>query len=293
MIVGLGLALGAGCAQGQGQGQGQGTARRALRYADESQAAYARAMTLFEAEEWPEATDAFRAIKREYGLSRSGALAELRLADIDFRQEKWAEALQGYRAWIRYHAGQAEAAYARFMIARCYVEQVPEDWVLVPSSAERDQSTVHDAEGALSRFLQQHPRATEAAEARTLLRRMRLLMARHELYVADFYASRERWNAAISRLLGVVEDFEDAGVVPEALLTLGEVYLRAGRTPEARGAFEELLQAHGRSPQAPAARTLLARAGRGAVIPVRAAPEAVPEAEAGAEPEPEAESATP
>jgi outer membrane protein assembly factor BamD len=250
-------------------------------------------MTLFEAEEWPEATDAFRAIKREYGLSRAGSLAELRLADIDFRQEKWAEALQGFRAWIRYHGGQPEAAYARFMIARCYVEQVPEDWLLVPSSAERDQSTVHDAEGALARFLQQHPRATEAAEARVLLRRMRLLMARHELYVADFYASRNRWNAAVSRLLGVVENYEDVGVVPEALLSLGEVYLRAGRVPEARGAFEELVSAHGRSRQAAAARTYLARAGRGASIPVRVAAQA--EATAGADPEssPEPESATP
>src|SRR5579883_908277 len=103
-------ALGSGCG---GSVQHPHTA---MHYAEEAQQRYEHGMQLMRDEQWAEATEAFRGVRREYGLSRWGWLAELRIADIDFKQDKFAEALSGYRNWVRYHPTQPDAVYAHFMI---------------------------------------------------------------------------------------------------------------------------------------------------------------------------------
>lgn len=265
-LILLGLA-GAGCAS-----TGASSGRSAMHYSDEAQQAYEDAMTHYRDESWPEALEAMRRVRQEYSSSRWGWLAELRIADIDFKQERYTEALSGFRAWIRYHASQSEATYAHFMIARCHVAQLPDDWFLTPPSYERDLSSAHDAEGALTRFLRDHSDSEHATEARRVLGDVRRMLAQHELYVANFYASRERWTAAVSRLRGLLEGYEGSGVEPRALLALGEILLRTGQQPEARGAFRELIEGHPDSNEVAAARRYLTVAGEGPVVAVDRGP---------------------
>lgn len=258
---------GAGCASSSAS-----RGRSAMHYSDEAQQAYEDAMALYRDESWPEALEAMRRVRQEFSSSRWGWLAELRIADIDFKQERYTEALSGFRSWIRYHASQSEATYANFMIARCHVAQLPDDWFLTPPSYERDLSSAHDAEGALTRFVRDHGDSEHATEARRILGDVRRMLAQHELYVADFYASREHWSAAMSRLRGLLDGYEGSGVEPRALLALGEILLRTGRQPEARGAFRELIEGHPDANEVAAARRYLSVAGEGPVVAVDRGP---------------------
>lgn len=246
--------------------------------AEEADQNYHRAMDLYRDESWPEATEAFRAIQRANATSRVATLAELRLADIEFRQERYTEALAAFRSWLRYHPGHAEAPYARFMIARCHLEQLPEDWFLTPPSWERDLSAAHDAETALARFVRDHGTSEHGPEARRHLRHVREVLARHEVYVANFYSSRDHYAAAASRLLGVLANFHDSGLEPLALLRLGEVYLRMNHAADARGAFTQLVEAYPNAAETAAAREHLRRLGPGDATPVR--PEGAPATDA-------------
>jgi outer membrane protein assembly factor BamD len=256
----LGAGLGAsGCAS-----SGQVRANRTI--TDEAEARYEAAMVRLRDEEWPEAQEAFRAVRTEYSGSRWGWLAELRLADIEFRQERFTEALTQYRSWIRYHPTQREAVYAHFMIAKCYVAQMPEDWLLVPPSWERDMSAVHDAESALARFVREYPESDNLAEAQRLLGQVRQLLARHEMYVAEFYANRERWEASIGRYRGAIATFDNPDIRARALLQLGEVYLRTRRFAEARGAFGFLVTEYPARAEAASARLHLTRLGDGDTV---------------------------
>ncbi len=264
LVVSLMVFAPAGCAETPA------VAHPAVHYADEAHHHYDEAMALYDESQWVEANDAFRAVRRDYGLSHWGWLADLRIADIDFKQEKYTEALSGYRSWVRYHPTQPEAVYAHFMIARCYYAQIPDDWFLVPATWERDQSTVHDAVTALQRFVTDHPHAEQITEARRLLHNARESLARHEVYVARFYVSRQRYPAAISRLLGVLENFDDSTAGPSALMQLGEIYLRTNRRDEARGAFTQVVDVYPTSEEVFAARRYLAFVGQGPIVPVGA-----------------------
>lgn len=231
--------------------------RSAANYSDRARREYEAAMTLFDAGEWTEAQEAMQRVKREFGVSRWGWLAELRLADIDYRTEKYTEAVSAYRSWIRYHPTQPEVTYARFMIAKSHFQQIPQDWFLAPAAWERDLGTALDAQDSLRIFLRDNGQSPFAEEARELLRRTRAILARGEIYVADFYLARGLHEAAISRLRTVLESFSGSGLEPEALLKMGEVYLSQGRTREAREAFESLLENFSSSEFAPSARRYL------------------------------------
>lgn len=214
-------------------------------------------MQLFNGEEWTDAQEALQRVKREFGVSRWGWLAELRLADIDFRTEKYAEAVGAYRSWIRYHPGQPEVTYARFMIAKAHFKQIPEDWALVPTAWERDLGGAQDAQDALRNFIRDYGQSEYAAEARELLRRARAVLARGEIHVADFYQRRNQNEAALTRLRTVLENFSGSGLEAEALLKLGELYLSMGREREAREAFTSLVEHFATSEYLPTARRYL------------------------------------
>jgi outer membrane protein assembly factor BamD len=223
-------------------GCGATTQRSTLQYSDRARREYESAMQLFAGEEWTDAQEAFQRVKREFGVSRWGWLAELRLADIDFRTEKYAEAVGAYRSWIRYHPGQPEVTYARFMIAKAHFQQIPQDWALVPSAWERDLGSAQDAQDALRNFIRDYGQSEQATEARELLRRARAVLARGEIHVAEFYLRRNQHDAAVARFRTVLENYSGSGVEAEALLKLGELYLSMGRESDAREAFSSLVE---------------------------------------------------
>lgn len=214
-------------------------------------------MTLFEAGEWTDAQESMNRVKREFGVSRWGWLAELRLADIDFRMEKYPEAVSSYRSWIRYHPTQPEVTYARFMIAKSHFMQIPNDWFLIPSSWERDLGVALDAQDSLRGFLRDNADSEYGAEARRLLQQTRAVLARGEISVAEFYLARGQHEAAIARLRTVLESYSGSGLEAQALLKIGEVYMAQGRPREAREAFQSLIESFADSEFAPSARRYL------------------------------------
>lgn len=224
-----------------------------LAYGDRARAEYDAALELYNGGDYDGARERFRQVRRDYALSSWGWQAELRLADIDFKQEHFSEAITAYRAWIRYHSAQAQVGYARFMIAKCYYAQIPTDSIVTPAPWERDLSSASDAEDALVRFVRDNPNTEHTAEARQLLRSTRNTLARAEIAVAEFYASRQHYDAAIARLRSVLENYRDSGREAEALLRIGETLLTMNRRDDAREAFAGVLRSYADSTFAAAA----------------------------------------
>jgi outer membrane protein assembly factor BamD len=214
---------------------------RNLNYGDRARRAYESAMETFNGGDMVDAAEQLRRVRRDFGLSRWAWLADLRLADVDFRQEHYSNAITAYRAWIRYHPTQPEVAYANYMIARCYYAQIPDDWFLAPPSWERDASSAHDAEDAFVHYLEEFPNSEYAAGARDYLAHVRRVLALAEINVADYYASRQRYEAAISRLQGALDTYRGSGLEAQTLLRIGETYLQMGRRDEARLSFQTIV----------------------------------------------------
>lgn len=233
-------------------------ARTALSYTADAKRAYDEAMKEFQSHNWIESQALFREVKRKYHYSKFAKLAELRIADADFEQEKYSEAIRGYRQFVHDHRSDAEeVAYARSRIAEAQYKQISESFLL-PTADERDQAVILDAFKELKGYVHDYPNSKESPKIRELLAEVTARLMRHELYVARFYLARDNFQAAVYRIQYAMrnfaagptsgEDAVDSGLEAEALLLLGEVYLKMKKYPEARETFGAILREYPRSP---------------------------------------------
>lgn len=233
----------------------------ALNYGDKARRAYAEALDDFFDGECLQAEPAFRNVRRQYPYTRFAALAELRVADCMHKDGKYAEAIQAYEQFIRYRPSHVEVPYARFMVALCYYEQIPSDWLLAPPAYEREQRPTHDALRLLRRFIVDFPNDPLVGRAQRMAHDAIHLLAAHEMYVARFYLDGDHPLAAIGRLRTLLTTYPTSGYEPEALMLLGETYLDMSDPDQAKRAFQELAQRYPNSEYAPPAKRHLAELG--------------------------------
>jgi outer membrane protein assembly factor BamD len=235
-------------------------AKTALGYTEDAKRAYDTAMEQYKAKAWIEAQTMLREVKRKYSYSKWARQAELRIADADYEQEKYPEAIHEYKDFIHAHrSDDDDVAYARSRIAEATYAQIPESF-LMPAAEERDQGTVVDAYKEFKSFLVDYPDSKQTQHVRELITQVLGRLVRHELYVARYYLDRENYDATIARIqyalknyAGELERLRTSSGAPsdlegEALLLLGQTYLRMHKWTDARQAFESVLQGDPRSP---------------------------------------------
>lgn len=225
-----------------------------LGYGDRAQAAYVAALTDFYDEDCLLAEPAFGEVRRQYPYSRFAALAELRIADCQFRDAKYPEAIQSYREFIRYRPSHPEVPYAHFRTGLAHFEQIPADWLLSPPSHERDQHFTQESLRLFRRFILDYPEDPLLGRAQEMVQRAVAMLAEHEFYVANFYADLGRPKAVAGRLRTLLRSYPDSGLDAAALLLLGETYLQLSDGRRARAAFEELVDRYPNSEEAGTAR---------------------------------------
>ena len=243
------LLLGAAC--------GGADKRDNLTTGDAARRAYEDALVDYQSGDCVEAEPLLREVRRQYPFTRFAALAELKLADCLFEEDKYIEAISGYRQFIRQRPSHVEVPYAQLMIAKASYEQIPSDWLLAPPSHERDQASTESTLNELQTFLRLYPQDPRVAEAKQLLQHARDLLARRELYVADFYRGREHPEAAVGRLRNLLSAYAGSSLEPQALYMLGEVYADMKQTDASQKAFRELVTRFPKSEEAESARSSL------------------------------------
>jgi outer membrane protein assembly factor BamD len=97
---------------------------------------------------------------------------------------------------------------------------------------DRDPSAAQEAILAFNRLLRAYPQSPYNDEAREQVKSAREFLAKHEMYVADFYINIELYPQAIGRLQYIMDNYSDSEVAPKAsqLLTM----LQAGTPPKGK-----------------------------------------------------------
>jgi outer membrane protein assembly factor BamD len=227
-----------------------------LSYTEDARAAYEEAMDSYREKDWESARALFTEVKKLFPQSRFARLAELRIADIDFAQDKFTEAIGSYRTFVTNHRHDREVEYARYRLAKALYFDV-DDTIFLPPAEERDQGTASEAHRELKSFLKQYPRSRYRRDAEYMLDVITGRLVRHELYVARYYRKRDNLEAALARIDYATKTFPASGLDAEAIMLRGETLLMMNRRPEAKKAFETVIKEYG-APFADAARNFLA-----------------------------------
>jgi len=155
-------------------------------------------------------------------------------------------------------------SYARSKVAEAQYKEIS-DSLLLPAAEERDQAAIQSAYKELRGYLHDYPDSKESRRMRALVEEVATRLIRHELYVARFYLHRDNYDAAVGRILFAIKFYaapegplESRGLEPEALVLLGETYLKMHRWGEAREAFDAVLERYPTSTQTVQAKNYLA-----------------------------------
>lgn len=227
-----------------------------------------------ESKNYPEAQSYFEFVRTKFPYLDAAKEAELRLADADFERDRFIEARDRYQNFTRLHPTHARVEYANYRAALTHYKEIPSDFFLLPPASEKDQVEVRNALVSMSDFLRLHPKSEYAAEAKKVVTEVKLRLAEHELYVADFYAKRGRWPAVVSRLGVVEKSYSGIGLDERVAFGLYEAHLKLKDEAKARDALARYVAAAPDADGAKRARKLL----DGTAAPAPAAPAPAPDA---------------
>jgi outer membrane protein assembly factor BamD len=203
---------------------------------------YEKGLAELKDENYPEALRYFNYVKQKFPFSKYAPLAELAVADTQFERETYQEAIDSYKSFIRLRPKHEKVSdgYASFRIAECYVKEMPDDWVIMPPSYEKDQAAVFDALRELNNVLERFPESTYAKDAREYRKKVLHRLIDHEVFVARFYLGQGHPKGAVLRISEALRRYPDSGRDAELLLTLGETQLEMGNPASAKQTFQRI-----------------------------------------------------
>lgn len=168
----------------------------------------------------------FQEVERQHPYSQWATQSQLMIAYAHYQGLEYSEAIAVLDRFIELHPGNAQIAYAYYLRAMCYYEQIVD--------VGRDQGAATAALEHLEEVVRRFPQTSYAHDAYFKLPLVRENLAGKEMEIGRFYLWREQYPAAILRFQSVVEDFQSTSHVPEALHRLIESYWALGLTGEAQ-----------------------------------------------------------
>jgi outer membrane protein assembly factor BamD len=168
----------------------------------------------------------FNDIEQNTPYSPWATNAQLMHGYTEYLRSHYTDSISALDRYIDLHPADRDIAYAYYLRALCYYEQI--------SDVERDQSTTHDAIGALQEVVNRFPDSAYARDAQLKIDLCEDQLAGHEMVIGKYYEKQHLYAAAIGRYQTVVNDYQTTNHTAEALERLVEIYLKLGLTDEAR-----------------------------------------------------------
>lgn len=150
-------------------------------------------------------------VKNRFPYSTYATMAELAIADVQFRSESYAEAQVSYQNFRELHPRHARIDYVIFQTGMSYYQQLPETF-------DRDITLANDAIYSYNELIRRFPSSEYYQQAQEYRRKAFTMLAEKELYIADFYFKQEFFDSALLRYESAYKKYPGFGLEPRALL---------------------------------------------------------------------------
>jgi outer membrane protein assembly factor BamD len=187
---------------------------------------YNNGIDALNAQRYETANDQFNLVEQNYPYSTWAVNAQLMQGYTQYLQNKYTDAIGTLDRFIQLHPTHRDVAYAYYLRALCYYEQI--------ADIQRDQRGTLEAMNALQEVVNRFPDSAYARDARLKIDLCNDHLAGKEMEIGRWYQSQHLYEAAIGRFQRVVDDYQTTNHVPEALHRLTEIYLTLGLKDQAR-----------------------------------------------------------
>jgi outer membrane protein assembly factor BamD len=187
---------------------------------------YNEALDVLDQRDYEEAAYLFNEVERQHPYSKWATKAQLMSAYSFYQDDAYDSAVIALERFIQLHPSSPDTAYAYYLKALCYYEQI--------SDVKRDQNMTEIALKSLKELTVRFPQSKYAKDAKLKLDLTRDHLAGKEMEIGRYYLKQAHYLAAINRFKAVVVEFQSTTHVPEALHRLAESYVALGIKLEAQ-----------------------------------------------------------
>src|SRR5690348_10259194 len=175
-----------------------------------------------------EAVKKFEEVDRQHPYSEWARKSLIMSSFAYYQAGEYDDCVNSAKRYITLHPGSADAAYAQFLIASSYYDEIPD--------ITRDQARTEKALAALEEVIRKYPTSEYANSAKQKIEVARDQLAGKEMEIGRYYLKKKDYTGAINRFKVVVTKYQTTRHVEEALMRLTESYMALGIVDEAQTA---------------------------------------------------------
>jgi outer membrane protein assembly factor BamD len=187
---------------------------------------YGEAKAALDGGDYETAVDYYEKLESRFPFGRYAEQAQIDIAYAYWKQEENASAIAAAERFIKLHPRHPNVDYAYYLKGLVNFEQGTSfvDRIVPKDRSQRDPGAVRQAFDDFSELVKRFPDSKYAEDARQRMVYLKNLLAQHEVHVADYYMRRGAYVAAANRARHVVENYQGAPAVPEALVLMAKAY---------------------------------------------------------------------
>ncbi|MBV9511721.1 MAG: outer membrane protein assembly factor BamD, partial [Caulobacteraceae bacterium] len=186
---------------------------------------YAAGAQALDHRRWSDSVSYFKEVEEQHPYSEWSRRAIMMEAYAHYESNQYSDAISDADRFIQLYPGHPTTAYAYYIKAECYFEQILD--------IGRDQASTESALAAMHEVERRFPKTEYAQDARLKIDMINDQLAGREMTIGRWYLRQGDTLAAIGRFKTVVERYQTTSHTPEALYRLVESYLTLGLLDEA------------------------------------------------------------
>ncbi|MFV0626695.1 MAG: outer membrane protein assembly factor BamD [Alphaproteobacteria bacterium] len=167
----------------------------------------------------------FERLELEHPYSKWAVKSKLMGAYAHYKAEEYDDAIMSLDRFIRFHPGNKDVAYAYYLKAICYYDQI--------DVIGKNQKDTREAFDALNQVILRFPNTAYAKDAEGKLNLAHNYLAGQNMYIGRYYLNEKQYLSALNRFSSVVNDYQTTAYIQEALYRQIEIYTILGLETEA------------------------------------------------------------
>jgi outer membrane protein assembly factor BamD len=189
---------------------------------------YNQGLARLQSKDYDGAAKKFTDLEKQYPYSQWQRKGLLMTTFSQYQNGSYDDAIASAKRYIGLFSSSPDLAYAYYLEAMSYYNQIPE--------ISRDQNRSAKAAELFTQIIEKFPKSEYADDARYKLQVARDQLAGKEMLVGRYYLNQHNYAAAINRFREVLFKYQTTRHAEEALLRLMEAYLALGIPNEAQTA---------------------------------------------------------
>ncbi|MDW3096333.1 MAG: outer membrane protein assembly factor BamD [Gammaproteobacteria bacterium] len=191
---------------------------------------YQKANGEMQRNQFADAIESYTLLESRYPFGRYAQQAQLELTFLYYRQSNMDASISSADRFIKLNPQHPNVDYAHYMKGLANFDKSKSflNYILPRNPSDKDPAPLMASFDIFNNLIQKFPDSYYAEDAKQRMIYLRNELAEYELTVADFYMRRGAYVAAANRAKYVMEKYQGAPAMPQAVYTLELAYRQLG-----------------------------------------------------------------